>query len=141
MRFWDTSALLPLLVAEEASAAIAKLLTQDDDMVVWWASETECVSAVARLEREGALDEKGIAEVLIRLGLLKKSWFEVQPVDGIRTTARRLLRTHALRAADSLQLAAAIAASESDPASLDIVCLDERLRVAASREGFSVLPT
>jgi len=109
-------------------------------MVVWWATETECVSAIARLQREDALNEKGVTEVLQRLDALKATWFEVQPVSGIRVTARRLLRTHTLRAADALQLAAAIAASESDPASLDIVCLDERLRGAASREGFRVLP-
>jgi hypothetical protein len=50
-----------------------------------------------------------------------------------------LLRTHALRAADSLQLAAALVAADHNPATLEIVCLDARLNVAAKREGFTVI--
>jgi hypothetical protein len=46
---------------------------------------------------------------------------------------------HPLRAADALQLAAAYAAAEQRPASLDMVTLDERLAIAARNEGFVVL--
>jgi hypothetical protein len=46
---------------------------------------------------------------------------------------------HALRTADSLQLAAALIATNHDPATLEIVCLDARLATAAQREGFKVL--
>jgi predicted nucleic acid-binding protein len=53
--------------------------------------------------------------------------------------ALRLLRVHALRAADSLQLAAAIVAAEHEPSALEFVSLDERLNEAASREGFRIL--
>jgi hypothetical protein len=53
--------------------------------------------------------------------------------------ASRLLRVHPLRAADALQLAAALAAAKGDPSSLDVVCLDQRLSEAARREGFRVL--
>jgi predicted nucleic acid-binding protein len=45
---------------------------------------------------------------------------------------------HPLRAADALQLAAAVVAAEGIPASLSIVTLDERLAAAARREGFVV---
>ncbi len=51
----------------------------------------------------------------------------------------RLLRTHSLRAADALQLAAARAASEERPDTLPFVTLDERLALAAQREGFAVI--
>ena len=44
-----------------------------------------------------------------------------------------------LRAADALQLAAAFAAAERRPASLEIVTLDDRLANAARKEGFAVL--
>jgi hypothetical protein len=50
-----------------------------------------------------------------------------------------LLRVHDLRAADALQLAAAIAAAEGQPASLELVCLDDRLIRAAEREGFPIV--
>ena len=111
---------------------------EDPVMCVWWATEVECVSALARLEREGALTDTATTVALERLDLLAESWNEVQPVVGVRGAARRLLRVHALRAADALQLAAAVIAAEGQPASLEIVTLDERLAAAARREGFTV---
>jgi len=61
------------------------------------------------------------------------------PSDAVRRTAERLLRVHPLRAADSMQLAAALIAAEHNPSDLDIVCLDKKLSDAARREGFTVL--
>ena len=136
MRFWDTSALVPLLLAEEASVVCQRLYREDPLCVVWWGTEVECVSAVARLEREGALSAAQASATLRRLDDLAGRWLEVQPVAMVRTTARRLLRVHPLRAADALQLAAALVASEGDPASLPFVSGDARLRDAATREGF-----
>ena len=107
-------------------------------MCVWWGTEIECVSAVARLEREDALAEPAMTAALVRLDLLAEAWNEVQPVAAVRSTARRLLRVHPLRAADALVLAAAVVAAEGVPASLDLVTLDERLAAAARREGFAV---
>ena len=107
-------------------------------MCVWWGTEIECVSAVARLEREGALADAAMIAALGRLDSLAEAWNEVQPVAAVRRTARRLLRVHPLRAADALQLAAAVVAAEGVPASLDLVTLDEPLAAAARREGFVV---
>lgn len=138
MRFWDSSAIIPLTVTEASTDAIRGIAEQDPVMCVWWGTEVECVSALARLEREGALTEGATAVALERLDLLAEGWNEIQPVAAVRGTARRLLRVHTLRAADSLQLAAAIVAAEGQPASLGIVILDERLASAARREGFIV---
>lgn len=44
-----------------------------------------------------------------------------------------------LRAADALQLAAALAAAENNPSALSIVTLDDRLAEAAEREGFPLM--
>lgn len=139
MRFWDSSAIVPLLVAEQESAAIVGLVESDPELLVWWASPVECTSALARREREGALAPAAVTEAVERLRALEDAWQEVLPADAVRTTAQRLVRVHPLRAADALQLAAAIVAAEHDPASLAFVTLDERLRDAAGREGFSVV--
>ena len=138
MRFWDSSAIIPLTVAEASTEAMQAIAEKDPVMCVWWAAEIECVSALARLEREGALTDTATMVALERLDLLAESWNEVQPVVAVRGAARRLLRVHTLRAADALQLAAATVAAEGLPSSLDIVTLDERLAAAARREGFSV---
>jgi uncharacterized protein len=77
--------------------------------------------------------------VIARLNELVRSWQVVQPVPRLRAVAVRLLRTHPLRAADALQLAAALEASEQEPHTLPLITLDERLALAAAREGFPVL--
>jgi uncharacterized protein len=138
LRFWDSSAIVPLIVTETTTEVLLASAGQDPVMCVWWASEVECVSALSRLEREGALGDEAITTALERLDRLAESWNEVQPTAALRGTARRLLRVHQLRGADSLQLAAAVIASEGQPASLSIVTLDERLAGAARREGFVV---
>ena len=141
MRFWDTSAVVGLLVDESHSREVTKELDDDPEMIVWWATPIECVSAIARREREGSLDSSGVSDALSLLDDIQQSWSEVEPGERLRAQAIRLLRVHPLRASDSLQLAAAIVAAEMTPRTLPIVTLDERLRAAASREGFPVRPT
>ena len=139
MRFWDSSAIVPLLVNEPTTEALTALAGEDPAMLVWWATELECVSAIARLERQEDLSSEVTMIALQRLDALAESWSEVQPVEAARRTARRLLRVHPLRAADALQLAAAVVAAEGQPASLELVTLDDRLTGAAFKEGFVVL--
>lgn len=139
MRFWDSSAVVPLLVDEPATDAVRAVLEEDPTMLVWWATELECVSAIARLERQGDLASDATVVALQRLEALAGGWHEVQPVESVRRAARRALRVHSLRTADALQLAAATVGSEGQPASLDVVSFDDRLSDAARREGFAVL--
>lgn len=139
MRFWDTSAIVPLLVKESSTDFVRASWRRDPDVTVWWATEVECVSALERLERDGTLDVVGVGEGLARLDALSLAWAEIEPGTRVREHANRLLRTHALRAADALQLAAAIVAAEERPASMPFVTLDDRLASAADREGFPVV--
>jgi predicted nucleic acid-binding protein len=138
VKFWDSSALVALCVTEPATATLLALARQDPAIVVWWTSAVECDSAIARLDREGALTSAAAAAAFRRLDQLKQSWIEVEPHDEIRDVARRLLRVHVLRAADALQLAAAYLAAERRPPTLAIVTLDQRLREAAQKEGFEL---
>jgi len=136
MRFWDASAIVPLLVTETRTRTLQALAARDSAMLVWWASEVECASAIARLEREGALGEAAVRQAFGRLTHLASAWHQVDPSDSIREAAVRFLRVHPLRAADALQLAAAFIAAERRPPSLEVVTLDDRLAVAARKEGF-----
>jgi predicted nucleic acid-binding protein len=139
VRFWESSAILPLVVREPQTAEMKELLAEDPEMLVWWGSELECASAVARREREGALASRQADEALRRVDLLKKEWHELQPLEPVRSLGRRLVRVHPLRAADALQLAAALVACEGDPSSLVMVTLDARLSEAARKEGLATL--
>ena len=144
MRFWDASALLPLCLDEGRSTDIDRLVREDPRMTVWWATPVECASAITRRWREGALsaaDQDSAVEVLDRLS---SAWFEIQPGQLVRSYAFRVLRMHQLRAADALQLAAALVwagtpATGPTPVA-EIVTLDGRLAEAARLEGLSVSP-
>jgi hypothetical protein len=136
MRFWDATAIVPLVLAEPATGTLQALAAKDPAMLVWWATEVACASAITRLERDGALDEPATSQALDRLRRLADGWHEIDPSDAIREAAVRFLRVHPLCAADALQLSAAFIAAERRPSSLEVVTLDDRLAVAARKEGF-----
>ena len=139
MRYWDSSAIISLLVVEPESAGRTVLLKEDEQAVTWWASRVECAFALNRLFREHTLDGKGLTQALGNLESFCETCLEILPSEEVRKRALRLLRIHPLRAEDALQLAAALVASREDPASLALITSDERLKSAAEREGFLVL--
>jgi predicted nucleic acid-binding protein len=140
VRFWDASAIVPLLFSECWSEPTRKLLRADPAMVVWWGSRIECVSALRRRERKDQLGATGARQALALLDALAGGWSELLPSEALRAQAERALAVHPVRAADALQLGAALTWRREPARSAEFVCLDERLRDAASREGFALLP-
>lgn len=139
MRFWDSSALISLVVEQSFSRKALAFYKEDSELVVWWGSRIEFISAISRLERESFLDQEMAQNIYSKLDYLSDCWFEVQPGQQVRELAERLLRVHALRSADALQLAAALVVSENKPRTLDFICFDKRLNQAALKEGLNVL--
>jgi len=139
VRFWDTSALIPLLFEQESTVRIREILDQDPEVVAWWGTPVECASAAARLRREGVITVEEEDAVLRLLGDLRESWIEILPSGEVRGEAMRLLRVHSLKAADAVQLGAAILWAGPERGSW-FLTLDERLGLAARLEGFRVLP-
>ncbi len=140
MRFWDSSAVVPLLVPEQQSAACFRLLTDDPEVVVWGSTPIEALSAVHRRARGGELDRNTFDVALRQLEVIRSGWDEVLDIEIVRARAARLLAVHPLRAADALQLAAALIASSERTERVEFVGLDARLNDAARREGFHVQP-
>lgn len=140
MRFWDSSGLVPLILEEPMTGAMESLHEEDTEVVLWWGSVVECASAIARAARENQIDRGAEQRAGQTVDRLQGRVFEVQPSDEARPRALRLLRVHSLRAADALQLAAALTWCRERPRGAGFICLDGRLREAAAREGFDVLP-
>jgi predicted nucleic acid-binding protein len=140
MKFWDASAIVPLCIDEAQTEAVRSIAKNDGALVAWWGSIVESYSALARLRRDKILSSENEAEALAVLSVLADAWTEIEPSDDIREITRRLLQNYPLRAADSLQLAAAVVWSDKTPKGHHFVCLDARLREAAVKEGFTVLP-
>lgn len=140
MRFWDSSALVPLVVQQPASPEVERWIAEDAAVVVWTLTSVELVSAVQRLAREGALAERAAREAEEIARDLVARAHVVTDVERVKATATRLLRVHALRAADALQLAAALTWEGEDTGGACLLTFDQRLGDAARREGFRVLP-
>ena len=139
MRFWDTSALLPLFVAEKTSARVRSWLRRDPTVLVWTLTRAEVLSALARREREEPSAARALLRARKRALAAWEEWSEIVAVEAVRRQAERLVSVHPLRAADALQLGAALVATDLEPAGLAFVTLDERLATAAEKEGFSAL--
>jgi hypothetical protein len=140
MRFWDSSAILPLIVQEEQSKYCIQAYRADRDMLVWTLSRVEVLSALCRRLRDGALRPASFDAAAFRLNILFESTYEVDAIQRVKERAMRLLRVHPLRAADALQLAAVMVATDEKVRLLPLMCFDDRLVAAARLEGFEVNP-
>lgn len=140
MRFWDSSAIVPLLLEQTGSEEAEGWLSEDKHPAIWTLTPTEVISALRRLVREGALDENAADLVEARLCEFYRACHVVIDVERVKALAARLLRLHSLRAADALQLGAALKWCEGRTEGKVLHTLDDRLALAAHREGFRVIP-
>ena len=139
MRYWDSSALVNLLIAQPGSPDLNPVLDEDPGVATCWLTPVECWSALGRLRRMGAISDGVEADGRERLAAVLEDVSEVPLTEPLRVLAGRLLRTHDLRAGDAVQLAAALLWGQrvSDPV---LVSLDRRLARAALLEGLPVRP-
>jgi predicted nucleic acid-binding protein len=140
VKFWDSSALVPLIVDEPASAELGRFLVDDPDFLVWTLTSVELLSMLGRLGRVASgLDDLIPGLRSDALGLLDRAII-VSDVDGVRRRAERLVGVHPLAAADAMQLGAAIIASGDRPKTLPFITMDRQLARCAQLEGFQVSP-
>jgi predicted nucleic acid-binding protein len=136
--FWDASAIVPLCVPAQNAGHDRQLLHQHAP-VVWWGTAIEVVSALARLRRQNFLTEPQHYAAEKRFTALRRSWREILPTNRLRELSELQLVRYDLRAADSLQLAAALVWCNQRPKNRAFLCRDVRLRDAARSEGFSIV--
>lgn len=138
--FWDTSAIVPLMVDQPASRDLRKWLAHDPGIVVWWGTPVEARSALARLMRERLLTDQETQRAGARLSALRRVWREILPSEQVRALAEELPATHAVTAADAFQVAAALLWCRERSRGRAFACVDQRLATVAARIGFSVIP-
>lgn len=136
--FWDTSALVPLWIPNQASARLQQLAHRYTP-VVWWATSVEARSAFAKQLRTGSLSADEHANALANLKTWKRKWQEIGPSDSLRALAEELLDRYPISAADALQLAAAYTWSDQRPFSRCFIAGDNRLLGAARSTGFHAI--
>lgn len=137
--FWDTSAIIPLCYHQIQTQKAQQAYRFFPEMVVWWSTPVESASALYRLKREGELTAQQVQQSFAALEKYSRRWTEITPADEVRVLAQQLLKKHQLRAADSLQLAAAMIWCNSLPKGRTVISDDGKLLIAAENEGFNTL--
>ncbi|MEW5915109.1 MAG: type II toxin-antitoxin system VapC family toxin [Gemmatimonadota bacterium] len=138
MRFWDSSAIVPLLVRQSTSEKVDRWFAADGSVVAWTLTPVEVTSALWRLVRTNTIAEEDVYGVDARAAEFMAASHVIVDVEAVKSVAQRLLRVHQLRAADALQLGAALFWSDPRKSGATLHTLDERLAIAARREGFEV---
>jgi predicted nucleic acid-binding protein len=136
--FWDSSALVPICLRQQSSASVQQLSDQYD-VVAWWATPVEARSAFARELRAGTLSRLEYQQALRRFDVIGHGWHEIQPAEQLRQIAESMLERYQLRGADALQLAAAYVWSDGRPFERHFIACDKRLLEAAREAGFRVI--
>ena len=137
--FWDTSGIVPLCCFQPQSARARQTSRMYARQVVWWVTSVEAISSFNRLKRDGHLTPIECRYALERFEHLRQLWNEVQPTEELRHRAERLLSSHKLRAADALQLSAALVWCSNRPRGRVFIGADGNLSDAAEGEGFTVI--
>ena len=130
--------MVPLIVGDAATPWARKLLRSDPSSIVWTLSQVEVRSALSRRLRERAMTRRTFDDARRRAERLFTALSHIVALEHVSERAIRLLDLHDLRAADALQLAAALVASGERPRAVPFATLDQRLAAAARVEGFPV---
>jgi len=137
VKFWDSSALVPLVSNESTTDTLNAIMAADPAVVVSPITPVEVDSAVWRKARQ-TRDEVARQRSLRRLSELRDRWIVVEEYAAVFEEARRMVARYGLRGGDAIQLATAIITRGN--AVLVFVALDEDLKAAARAEGFPILP-
>jgi uncharacterized protein len=136
--FWDSSAVLPLLIHDAFTSRSRHLLRLYPKMVFWWGMPAEVHGALVRLFRGKRITREALDAGLYHLQQLRLRCQEIQPVDRVRELAEECLDRFQIRSADALQLAAAMIWCHQKPRNRLFICYDSELTLAAQHCGFDV---
>jgi len=133
--YYDTSAVVPLLIAEPGSARAATLWDQADRVVSVRLLYPEARAALAYAERLGRLSHR---QLRVAVAEFDDRWSQLDLVEVDEQLAFRagaLAEAHGLRGYDAVHLAAADRIRDAD---LVVVAGDGALLNAASAEGITI---
>jgi predicted nucleic acid-binding protein len=137
--FWDTSAIVPLCVKQQATTEVRRIRRQFPTSVLWWGAPVELRSALARLLRDGKLEVRGCGAALQRWRDIERRGRTINPSEPMLELAAELPDKYGLRTLDAFQLAAALIWCDGKARNRAFVCADSRLSAAASNAGFMVV--
>jgi len=139
--FFDSSALLKRYRDETGSQWIVELTKTSDRLVVARLAHVEVMAALIRRARQSAELPRNVESVLTAFeNDIQRDFHVVEFGELLIARALDLLRAHGLRAADAIQLAAALVSRPAPPVAggFFLVSADDELNAAAAAEGLQV---
>ena len=138
--FWDTSAIVPLCYhLPKTTAASRRLRKKYSKSAVWWGTEVEISSSLARLLREGTINGHGRILAFRHWRSFCAGARVIDATNRVLSIAVELPNRYGLRALDSFQLAAALEWCGERPRNRPFITADHRLGRAADDSGFDVI--
>lgn len=137
--YWDSSAIIPLCVRQDATKEARRVGRLFSKRIVWCGTNVEIHSSLSRLKRSGEIESKGYDIAIRQWQKFHSPAQEVRAIDALISIAVEMPDKYGLRSLDSLQLAAALVWCKERPRRRPFVCADTRLGEAANDAGFSVL--
>lgn len=136
--YFDTSAIIPLIVDEPASPDCERVWNEATRVVGVRLLYAEARAALARAERMGRVDRRQLGRAIAELDALLDAVDFVEVTDHLVRVAGRLAQDHALRGYDAVHLAAALSVADDD---LVLITGDHELAAAALDLGLGVAET
>jgi len=139
MKFWDTSALFPLLVFDVHSHRSRVILNEDREIVASFITPVEINSSIWRRRHANLLDSERHRTADAHFAALTSNWITVGHVREVVDASLSVVSRHSLRSGDAIQLGAAVVARRFLGADLRFVTFDKQLAAVATAEGFHVV--
>lgn len=136
--YFDTSAVIPLLVGEPSSATCTRMWNEAARIVSVRLLYPEARAALARARRMGRITARRHSAAVQELDAISTEIDHVEVTAPLAHQAGDLAQSHDLRGYDAVHLAAAITALDTD---LVLVTGDNDLAIAARSLGMSVAIT
>lgn len=136
--YFDTSALIPLLVEEPGSAIAGQLWDQADRVASVRLVYAEARAALAQAERLGRLTRRQLPRLVEQLDDLYSQLDRVEVDDTLIRRAGQLAQDHALRGSDAVHLAGLERIADSQTV---LVAGDDDLVTAATALGVATAST
>lgn len=137
--FCDTSALVKLYVREDGTDTMMEQATASEVVAVCRIAWVEIMSALARRSREQSADAAAIAQARKRVVTDGPHYLTVEITQELVELAGEYADAFALRAYDSVQLAAVQTVNQELPGEVRFACYDERLVKAARVLGIEAV--
>ena len=136
--YFDTSALVPLLVSEPASPTCGRLWNEATRVISTRLIYPEARAALAQARRMSRLTVEGLEQAVDELDSIALEIAYIEVSAELAESAGDLAQTHGLRGYDAVQLASAALANDGE---LVLVTGDRDLGAAAQSIGISVALT